>query len=113
MKKVTPLLTLAIATAISAASPYAAAASLFEIYQLAQQSDPTLRAAEAGYQAALQSKPQAKAPLLPKSTPAQVLSGMIRNSRTRPHHAARFSTTLISFAITTDCESTRPCTTKA
>ncbi len=43
-----------------------AAESLQEIYQLALTADPTLGAAEAEYQAALQAKPQARAALLPQ-----------------------------------------------
>jgi outer membrane protein len=43
-----------------------AADSLQEIYQLALTTDPTLGAAEAEYQAALQAKPQARAALLPQ-----------------------------------------------
>ncbi len=43
-----------------------AAESLQDIYQLALTADPTLGAAEAEYQAALQAKPQARAALLPQ-----------------------------------------------
>ncbi len=50
------------------ASPLAGAEDLSDIYKQAQQSDPSLRAAEAGYRAALQAKPQALAPLKPQIT---------------------------------------------
>lgn len=48
------------------AAPVANAEDLLDIYKLAQQSDPSLRAAEAGYRAALQARPQAMASLKPQ-----------------------------------------------
>lgn len=54
------------ALAVSGWSGALSAQSLYDIYQLAQQRDPTLRAAAASRDAALEVKPQARALLLPE-----------------------------------------------
>ena len=55
------------------------AADLLDIYHQAQKSDPTLRAAEAAYKAALQAKPLASAPLKPQ---VNLSAGLERHDQT-------------------------------
>ncbi|MFP5505709.1 MAG: outer membrane channel protein TolC, partial [Gammaproteobacteria bacterium] len=61
----TPLASLIAALALGGLLGTAQADSLYEIYQLAQERDPTLRAAAAARDAALEVKPQSRAGLLP------------------------------------------------
>ena len=61
----TPLATLIAALTLGGLLGTAQADSLYEIYQLAQERDPTLRAAAAARDAALEVKPQSRAGLLP------------------------------------------------
>ena len=49
-----------------AAAPLAQAENLLEVYEIARQNDPQLRAAEAAYIAALEATPQARSALLPQ-----------------------------------------------
>lgn len=104
-----------ISLSIALASPMAGAEDLLDVYRLAQQSDPTLRAAEAGYQAALQAKPQAKAPLKPQINASAGIekhdqtfadtdpntSAFFRDSKfTRKNYGLRLDQTLYNRALT-------------
>lgn len=59
------LISLAGSLLLLSAAPHALAEDLTEVYRLAQQSDPQLRAAEAAYRAAQEARPQSRAALLP------------------------------------------------
>lgn len=52
-------------TTLMLGAPSLHAENLLQVYQLAQQGDPVLRAAEASYRAGLEAKPQGRAGLLP------------------------------------------------
>lgn len=55
-----------LATLILCMAPLAQAEDLIEVYEIAAQNDPQIRAAEAAYQAAREATPQARASLLPQ-----------------------------------------------
>ena len=54
------------ALVILCAAPLVQAEDLMDVYEIARQNDPQIRAAEAAYQAALEATPQARASLLPQ-----------------------------------------------